>query len=58
MNIQDGETWLEAFQGADPDGCGTPVAPHDGSNAATWAYDADAGTVTLNGQGAYLGLPN
>lgn len=54
-NVLDGETWLEGWQGAD--GCGTPVAPHDGSNAATWTYDDVAGTITLNGVGAYLGLP-
>lgn len=57
QNIQDGETWLEAWQGMDPDGCGTPVAPHDGSNAATWEYDEAAGTLTLTGAGAHLGLP-
>lgn len=48
-------TWLETWQGAD-EGCGEPVAPHDGSNAATWSYDASAKTVTLVGKGAYLGL--
>ena len=57
MNAQDGETWLEVWQGVDADGCGTPVAPHDGSNAATWSYDEAAGTVTLDGVGAHLGLP-
>ena len=56
-NVQDGETWLEGWQGVAADGCGTPVAPHDGSNAATWAYDEAAGTVTLTGVGAHLGLP-
>ena len=49
-------TWVEGWQGADADGCGAPVAPHDGSIAATFVYDEDAGTVTLNGQGAHLGL--
>ena len=29
QNIQDGETWLEPWQGADPEACGAPVAPHD-----------------------------
>ena len=57
QNIMDGETWLEAWQGVESDQCGTPVAPHDGSNAATWEYDAASGTVTLTGLGAYLGLP-
>ncbi|MEL1224403.1 MAG: hypothetical protein VW522_09160, partial [Candidatus Neomarinimicrobiota bacterium] len=57
QNIMDGETWLEAWQGVESDQCGTPVAPHDGSNAATWEYNAASGTVTLSGLGAYLGLP-
>ena len=56
-NVLDGETWIEPWQGTDPEACGVPVAPHDGSNAATWTYDDGAGTVTLNGVGAYLGLP-
>ena len=57
QNVQGTETWLEAWQGVDSDQCGAPVAPHDGSNAATWEYDTGTGTVTLNGVGAYLGLP-
>ena len=58
QNIMDGETWLEAaFQGVESDQCGTPVAPHDGSNAATWEYNAASGELTLTGLGAYLGLP-
>jgi len=57
MNILGSETWVEAWQGADADGCGTPVAPHDGSNAATFTYDETGGTITLNGLGAYLGIP-
>ena len=55
-NVQQDETWIEPWQGMDPEACGAPVAPHDGSIPATWAYDADAGTITLNGEGAYLGL--
>lgn len=54
-NVQGSQTWLEGWQGTD--GCGTPVAPHNGSNAATWAYDATAKTLTLTGLGAYIGLP-
>ena len=57
QNVMDGETWLETWQGVDSDQCGTPVAPHDGSSAASWEYDAASGTVTLTGLGAYLGLP-
>jgi len=56
QNVQDGETWLEAWQGTDPEGCGTSLAPHDGSNAATWSFDEAAGTLTLSGVGAHLGL--
>ena len=48
-------TWVEAWQGGS-DTCDTPVAPQDGSIAATFSYDEEAGTVTLNGQGAHLGL--
>ena len=55
-NVQQSETWVEPWQGMDPEACGTPVAPHDGSNAATWDYNAAEGTLTLNGEGAYLGL--
>ena len=43
-NVQDGETWVEAWQGMDPEGCGTPVFPHDGSASATYTYDESAGT--------------
>ena len=57
QNVQDGETWLEAWQGVDADQCGAPVAPHDGSNPATWEYNDASGEVTLTGVGAYLGLP-
>lgn len=55
-NVLQEESWIEPWQGMDPEACGTPVAPHDGSNAASWTYDAGAGTVTLHGVGAYLGL--
>ncbi len=54
-NVLGTETWIEAWQGVAADACGTPVAPHDGSNAATYTYSDS--TVTLNGVGAYLGLP-
>lgn len=49
------ETWVEGWQGGS-DSCGAPVAPHDGSTAATFEFDASANTLTLNGKGAYLGL--
>ena len=49
------ESWIEGWQGGG-DSCGTPVAPHDGSNPATYVYDQDTGTITLNGAGSYIGL--
>jgi len=54
-NYQDGETWVESWQGATAESCGSPVAPHNGGSAGSWYYD-DAGTVRLDGVGAYLGL--
>lgn len=51
----DGSTFLEAWQGAAPDGCGTPVAPFDGTG--TYTFTADATSITLNGEGAFIGLP-
>jgi len=55
-NVLGSETWIEVWQGG-TDACGTPVAPHDGTVAATYTYDESAGTVTINGTGAYLGIP-
>ena len=37
--------------------CGTPAAPHDGSADATYVYNAEAGTLTISGKGAHVGLP-
>ena len=54
-NILGTETWLEPWQGVDPEACGAPIAPHNGSNAATYAHDT-SGTITLSGVGAFLGL--
>ena len=54
-NVLGSQSWIEGWQGGS-DACGTPVAPHNGSNAATWVYDSNANTVTLTGVGAYLGL--
>ena len=53
-NVLGTETWLEPWQGFAPEQCGAPIAPHDGSNPATW--DSTASTITLSGLGAYLGL--
>jgi len=55
-NVLGNSTWLEGWQGT-ADACGTPVAPHNGATNATYIYDAVAKTITLNGAGAYLGLP-
>lgn len=56
-NVLGSETWVEAWQGVDADGCNTPVAPHDGSIAASFTYDEGAGTITLNGEESFLGIP-
>jgi hypothetical protein len=55
-NILGSESWIEPWQGGS-DACGIPVSPHDGMTTATFLYDSNAGTVTLNGTGAYIGLP-
>ncbi|AOW20696.1 hypothetical protein [Urechidicola croceus] len=55
-NILGADTWIEGWQGGS-DACGTPVAPYDGSATATYTYDETAGTVTIQGTGAYLGIP-
>ena len=55
-NVVGDSTWVEAWQGTDPEACGAPVAPHNGSNAATFSYNEGSATITVNGNGAYLGL--
>jgi hypothetical protein len=55
-NQMGGSTWIEPWQGMDPEACGAPVAPHDGSASATYELDTEAGTITLTGVGAHLGL--
>ncbi len=52
-NILGADTWLEGWQGV-AEGCGAPIAPHDGTGSYTWTESA--GTVTVNGTGAFLGL--
>jgi beta-glucanase (GH16 family) len=54
-NVMGDYTWIEEWQG--PVGCGAPVTPFDGSNSASYSYDASAGTLTLTGLGAHIGLP-
>ncbi len=55
-NVLGNETWIEDWQGGS-NACGTPVPPHDGTAVATFTYDEAAGTVTIDGTGAYLGIP-
>jgi hypothetical protein len=56
-NVMGDETWIEPWQGVDPEACGTPVAPHDGLSTFGYIYDENTGTITLNGVGAHIGLP-
>ena len=55
-NVMGDESWIEAWQGAATDACGALVAPHDGSNAATYVYDEAGASITVNGLGAHIGL--
>lgn len=55
-NALGSETWVEGWQGGS-DACATPVAPHDGTTIATYTWNAAAGTLTIEGKGAYLGIP-
>jgi hypothetical protein len=54
-NVLGSSTWLEAWQGT-ANACGAPVAPHNGASA-TYTYNSSTNKVTINGSGAYLGLP-
>ena len=56
LNAMGGETFVEAWQGG-ADACAAPVAPHDGSTTGSFDYDADAGTLTINGLGSHIALP-
>ena len=51
------ETWLETWQSGGGEGCGAPVAPHDSSVPGSWSHDQDAGTLTISGEGSFIGLP-
>tara|TARA_B110000046_G_scaffold19803_2_gene18783 strand:- start:61 stop:1761 length:1701 start_codon:yes stop_codon:yes gene_type:complete len=55
QNILGADTFLEAWQGVTNE-CGAAVAPHDGTATATYTFDVAAGTITINGTGAFLGL--
>ncbi|WP_434036313.1 hypothetical protein [Formosa sp. 4Alg 33] len=54
-NVMGDATWVEAWQGVS-DGCGTPIAPHDGSNPASYTYNENTNEITINGKGAFIGL--
>ncbi len=56
QNVLGAESYIEGWQGTTPDACGAPVFPHDGTASATYTYNAAAGTVTIDGKGAFLGL--
>ena len=55
-NVLGEQTWIEGWQ-AGFDGCGAPVAPHDGTNPASYSFDESSGLLTISGLGAYIGLP-
>ena len=57
-NVQGELTWLEGWQNEGTEACGAPVAPHDGADGASFAYDAQDGEIVVTGTGAYLGLPS
>ena len=52
IDVQD-QTWVEGWQGGG-DACGTPVAPFE---SGTFGYTYTGGELTVNGEGAYVGLP-
>ena len=49
-------TWVEAWQGVG-EGCGAPIYPYDGKDTSfTYTYNESAQTITVNGEGAHIGL--
>ena len=56
-NVMGDETWVETWQGIESQGCAMPVAPHDGSNDASFVFDSSSGTIVVQGVGAFLGIP-
>jgi len=56
-NVMGAETWLETWQGVASNGCGAPVAPHDGSNATViYSYNEAAALLKVTGPGGHIGL--
>ena len=56
-NVLGADTWIEPWQGPAVEGCAAPVFPHDGTATASYTFDEKSGSITINGKGAYLGLP-
>jgi hypothetical protein len=56
-NVMGTNTWLEGWQNAGKEGCGSPVAPHDGSLVGKWTIDSLNSQLVLDGKGLFLGLP-
>tara|TARA_Y100000748_G_C15491646_1_gene486710 strand:+ start:1261 stop:2451 length:1191 start_codon:yes stop_codon:yes gene_type:complete len=51
--MHDGDAWVEGWQGNDPEGCATTVAPYvDGD----FTYTLEGDKLTVIGDGAYLGI--
>jgi len=49
-------TWVEGWQGAE-EGCAAPIYPYDGKDTSfTYTYNESAQTITVNGEGAHIGL--
>ena len=57
VNVLGTDTWIEPWQGLTQEGCAAPIFPHDGTATASYTYDEKSGSITINGKGAYLGLP-
>jgi hypothetical protein len=58
-HYMDNLTWMEEWQGLPSPQCNLPSPPHDGygdGSGFTYTFDAAAGTLTMNGIGAHLGL--
>lgn len=56
-NVMGNETWVEPWQeGVTSAGCGSPVAPHDGSKPATFHYNPSSQILEIHGEGAFIGL--
>ena len=52
-HYMDESTWLEEWQGVE-EGCGEPIAPHDGG--MSFGYTFENGVLTVTGEGAHIGL--